>query len=124
VSKFRVAVLVTVLLAFLVVGAGLTQRALAGELEADVIQTNIETVLWFPWEDSTAEDWDAWIAEAIEIYDDTYPGACRSYAGLAVGYFTAVRGALFDLTPWQQDVAFALYYELDPYHILCLMEGR
>ena len=125
-SKFRVAVLVTVLLAFLIVGAALTNRAMAGEVEAEVIQDHIESVLWTPWPDTTPEDWDGFIGEAVEIYDDTNPGtACEGYAGVAVGYMSAVRDALFhwDAMPWQEDVAFALYYELDQHYGLCLTEG-
>lgn len=99
--------------------------AQAGEIEAQVIDASTDALFETEnWADVTADTWDEWVTEAIEVYEDTTHGDCATYAALTVSYLSHLRDAFVDVDArtWHWDAAYAEYFQFDQYHYLCEQE--
>jgi hypothetical protein len=103
----------------------LPSPSLAGPIEADVIDAATDELFdGREWIDVERAAWDAWIENAVDIFDDTQPGDCASYAAITVSYLTHLRDAYATIEErsWHWDAAFTVVFQFDQYKYLCTQE--
>ena len=122
------AVFAAIVVAVMIVFAGLTNKAFAGEEEATVIQSSIEATFDTAIENDewTASDFDTHVADLEELWIDTeIDSYCETYA--SVGFFIA---KMYDAAAEQDEeyaaaINAAIYImdDLPRLNTACLQEG-
>lgn len=126
-TKYRTAVLVTVILAFFIVSVGLASRALADEVEEAVITEAFDSL----WSSTNADSWDAdtfdaHMADFAELWSDLPIGTyCETYASMGFVLSLAADTIAEEDETMAPVVPAALYLinEIDSAQAACLQEG-